>query len=91
MTDIMKCPICGHENERTYYTEEIGLAEEYYDCENCGYFIHMCYSSPVVGIITLCGTKEDIERKEKLAEKYKDKIQRAHLDVNPEWAAWLWR
>lgn len=89
MKDIMKCPICDSENERTYYTEDIGLAEEYYNCENCGYFIHMCYSSPVKGIMILGGTKEDVERKKKLAEKYKDKIREANLVINPEEAAWL--
>lgn len=50
MTDSIKCPICGKENERTYYSEEIGLCEEYYYCYNCGYQTEMCYSHTVYHI-----------------------------------------
>ena len=44
MEGKMKCPICGKENKRIYYSEDIGLAEDYYSCDNCGYNLEMCYS-----------------------------------------------
>ena len=44
MEDKMKCPICGKENKRIYHSEDIGLVEDYYSCDNCGYNLEMCYS-----------------------------------------------
>ena len=44
MEGKMKCPICGKENKRIYYSEDIGLVEDYYSCDNCGYNLEMCYS-----------------------------------------------
>ena len=44
MEGKMKCPICGKENKRIYDSEDIGLVEDYYSCDNCGYNLEMCYS-----------------------------------------------
>ena len=71
----MSCPVCGNVNIRTYYTEEIGLVEEYYDCDNCGYFIRMCYSSPWVGICVPEG-----KTKEEIIEKYGEIIKKNKLE-----------
>lgn len=52
MEKQVACPICGETNKRTYFTENIGLCEDYYYCSTCGYFYHMCYSSPIEGFST---------------------------------------
>lgn len=46
----MKCPICGTENTRLYWTECVGVVEDYYSCDRCGYFHEMAYSPYHEGI-----------------------------------------
>ena len=58
MEDVMKCPICNEENKHQIWTERgIGTVEEYYFCENCGYFMEMAYSPIHEGIELLRGRK----------------------------------
>ena len=39
------CPICGTNNKREVYTEDgIGVVEEHYFCDYCGYAEEMAYS-----------------------------------------------
>ena len=58
MEDIVKCPICNEENKHQIWTERgIGTVEEYYFCENCGYFMEMAYSPVHDGIELLRGRK----------------------------------
>lgn len=56
MEEMMKCPVCGTENKRAYYTESIGIVEDYYNCNHCGYGYEMC-CSPVHEYINLSNTK----------------------------------
>lgn len=44
MIEMIKCPICGTENKREYYSEELGVVEDYYACSHCGYIEEMAYS-----------------------------------------------
>lgn len=66
------CPICGTINRRTYFTESVGLVEDYYNCPNCGYFLHMCYSEPLIGF-TIPHGKTGKEIMEKFGEKILEK------------------
>lgn len=51
MEDIKKCYICGSENKHQVWCESgIGTVEEYYYCEQCGYFMEMSYSPIHEGI-----------------------------------------
>lgn len=50
MEEVMSCPVCGADNIRIYYTEEIGLVEDHYFCETCGYWEEMAYSPTYAGI-----------------------------------------
>jgi len=44
MEERMKCHICGNENRHLIWTElGIGVVEEYYACDYCGYFMEMAY------------------------------------------------
>lgn len=61
MEKIEKCSVCNTENIRTYYSDEGGLTEDYYTCENCGYFRQMAYSPTEEGIkIPLTKTYDEI-------------------------------
>lgn len=44
------CPICNKENSRIYSTECVGVVEDHYFCEQCGYFRHMAYSPVIEGV-----------------------------------------
>ena len=51
MTAIRKCPVCGRDNTRTYYTLDYSfVCEDYYCCKHCGYFYEMAYSEYYEGI-----------------------------------------
>ena len=50
MERIEECPVCGKENKRIYYTEDVGLVEDHYFCPNCGYFREMAYSPVLEGV-----------------------------------------
>ena len=52
MEQMVKCPLCGTENKRTYYSEDVGLVEDHYACTHCGYTEEMAYSPVYVGIDT---------------------------------------
>ena len=52
MEQMMKCPLCGTENKRTYYSEDVGLVEDHYVCKYCGYTKEMAYSPEYVGVDT---------------------------------------
>ena len=49
MEKVEKCPVCGKENVRKYYTECVGTVEDYYFCAECGYFRYMAYSPVIEG------------------------------------------
>lgn len=53
MIEMVKCPICGTENKREYYSEELGVVEDYYACSHCGYIEEMAYSPYREGFDTL--------------------------------------
>lgn len=57
MEKPMNCPVCGTVNIRKYWTEEIGLVEEYYFCKDCGYFSEMSYSPVHEGISLFWSTR----------------------------------
>lgn len=78
MTTQMPCPICGKANERTYYTDCIGLVEDYYNCDDCGYFSHMAYSPVFEGISVPKGKTE-----EEIKEKYGKEIAERGLAFVP--------
>lgn len=51
MEERMKCHICGNDNLRWVWTEQgIGVVEEYYACNYCGYFSEMAYCPVHEGI-----------------------------------------
>ena len=53
--EIMKCPVCGKENEYEYYSEYgWGTVEQHYYCDRCTYFLEQAYGHPVAGISTDC-------------------------------------
>lgn len=81
MTEEYNCPVCGHTNIREYYAEDVGLVEEYYHCDNCGYFSEMFYGPTSEGIDIITGSPKDRARKEELAKANKDKIQKLGLQV----------
>ena len=72
MRRLQPCPICGKLNEQTYFTEAVGLCEDYYFCSNCGYFVHMCYSEPLIGF-TIPNGKTELEILKKFGEKILEK------------------
>ncbi len=51
METTCKCPKCHATVKRTYYTECVGIVEDYINCDRCGYMYHMAYSDPVEGIL----------------------------------------
>lgn len=53
----MECPICGKNNTREYYEEDVGLVEDYYSCHKCGYQYFMAYNPPIEGIYMQSGFK----------------------------------
>ena len=48
---IISCPICGEPIEERYWTEDVGIVEDYCDCPRCGYYSRMCYSPVEEGIV----------------------------------------
>ena len=66
------CPICGEANKRTYFTESVGLCEDYYYCSTCGYFYHMCYSPRIEGF-SLPPGKTELEIIKEFGEKFLEK------------------
>ena len=50
MEEKRKCHICGQENTRKYWTGCVGIVEDYYYCEKCGYFSEMAYSPTYEGL-----------------------------------------
>lgn len=46
----LPCPVCdGNVNFRSV-TEDVGVVEQYGDCEQCSYIFRMCYSWPYEAI-----------------------------------------
>lgn len=46
-----ECHVCGKTNKRIHWSEYgIGTVEDYYFCEDCGYFYEMAYSPYHEGI-----------------------------------------
>ena len=84
MIDIMRCPVCGTENNRKYYTGPFGVEEDQYLCKNCGYFSYMSYGPRYEGIDTTCGNRQDRMRKAHLLVVYTDKIKQLGLEIDPE-------
>lgn len=79
MTKQEKCLICGKENTRTYYYEDVGLVEEYYYCSECGYFRQMAYSPVTEGMTDVKGkTFEEVKL------LYGEKIEKAELEYIPD-------
>lgn len=74
------CSVCGTENDYFSYHEDVGLVEEHYYCENCGFFVEMAYSPSICGMTT--GYADEKEEQDKLEkrEKYKDKIKELGLE-----------
>ena len=55
MKELVKCPVCGKENEYEWYSEwGCGTIEQHYYCPRCTYFVEKCYSDTLVGICTDC-------------------------------------
>ena len=74
-----QCPVCGTENNWTYYTGPFGVEEEYYDCKHCGYTRRMAYSPVFESVNTNNVPKENVE-------KYSEKYKELGLEINPDWA-----
>lgn len=53
MEKKVKCHICGKENIRKYWIENVGVVEDYYFCDRCGYFWEMAYGPVFEGIFIL--------------------------------------
>lgn len=69
MVEIEKCPICGHENERMYFMESIGVVEDYYTCRKCSYAEKMAYSPYLIAV------------RKGYPRKYKSKIKERNIKV----------
>ena len=69
MVEIEKCPICGHENERMYFTESIGVVEDYYTCRKCSYAEKMTYSPYLIAV------------RKGYPKKYKNKVKERDIKV----------
>ena len=82
MIKLENCPVCGTENTREYFYESIGLCEDYYDCVNCGYHRQMCYG-PTLELINTLYPANDKNRKEEVLSRYKDKLSKLNIPVNP--------
>ena len=51
MEKQVSCHVCGKENMHRYWSEcGIGIVEDYYHCDQCGYFWEMAYSPYHEGI-----------------------------------------
>ena len=74
----MVCPVCCTANIRTYYTDCIGVVEDAYNCENCGYFSYMAYSPVSEGIYIPEGKTE-----EEIIEKFGKRIAELDLAIIP--------
>ena len=79
MENTEKCPVCNTENNHTYYCDEGGLTEDYYTCENCGYFRQMAYS-PIEEGIKIPSTKTYDE----IIKLHSNKIHELKLKVFKE-------
>lgn len=79
MEKKVPCNVCGTENPYLWYSEDVGLVEEHYYCENCGFFIEMAYSPSIIGMTV--GYDDEKEEQDKLEkrEKYKDRIKELGL------------
>ena len=78
----IKCPVCKTENDYFSWHEEVGLVEQHYYCENCGYFIEMVYSPTLEGmLIGYVNEEEELDKKNK-REKYKDRIKELNLECH---------
>lgn len=64
--EMMKCPVCGKENEYEYYSEfGWGIVERHYYCDRCTYFLEQGYTHPIAGISMDC-PEEYLERVKEL-------------------------
>ncbi len=62
-----------------WYSEDVGLVEEHYYCENCGFFIEMAYSPPIIGMTVGYNDEREEQNKLEKREKYKDRIKELGL------------
>ena len=76
---VMKCPICNQENSHQMWVEQgIGTVEEYYYCDQCGYFMEMAYSPVHEGIELFRGRQ--IFRQLLLLLRFRKKLRGLKLD-----------
>lgn len=76
MVAVIKCPVCGAEVERDYYTDCVGLVEDHILCKECGYFVKMEYGPTIEGVVIPNGMS-----REELSSLYGDKIEKLHLQI----------
>ena len=84
------CPICGTNNKREVYTEDgIGVVEEHYFCDYCGYAEEMAYSPGFSTIVK--GKGHTYWRRLKVRLKNRKKALRARLgdDFRPEMGKYI--
>lgn len=63
MESIQNCYICGKQNIRQHWSEYgIGTVEDYYYCDECGYFYEMAYSPHYEGIALMCSPTKLIKQ-----------------------------
>lgn len=55
MEQMMPCPVCGTSNKRVSHAESVGVVEDHYICNRCGYFREMAYSPVFEGIAVPAG------------------------------------
>jgi outer membrane protease len=73
------CDVCGKENDYFSFSENIGIVEKHYYCDNCGFFVEMSYSSEMRGMcVGYNDTKEEHDKTNKRIE-YADKIKELGL------------
>ena len=73
--NLVECDVCGKQNEYICYSEDIGIVERHYFCDNCGFFVEQAYSSVLKGI-SLGDEKMQLRR-----NSYKDKINQLKLET----------
>lgn len=71
--NFVECDICGKQNEYVFYSEDIGVVERHYFCDNCGFFVEQAYSSVLKGVAL--GDKDMQSRR----KEYENKINQLKL------------
>lgn len=73
--NLVECDVCGKQNEYVSYSEDIGVVERHYFCNNCGFFVEQAYSSVLKGIAL--GDKDMQSRR----KEYEGKINKLKLET----------